>query len=184
MSKVLVILSTGFEEVEAVSIIDILRRAQVDVTISTINEKTTKGAHNILIEADEKLEDISNLEDFDMVVLPGGAENTFNLAKSELVKKTLQKMKSSNKYVAAICAAPYALHEAKVLNKRYTCYPSFEEKIDPATYISDEEVVTDGKVITSQGPATAMQFALELVKTIKGEEVYKEVKNGLLVSSF
>ncbi len=91
MAKVLVILSTGFEEVEAVSIIDILRRAQINVTISTINEKTTKGAHNISIEADEKLEDISDLEDFDMVVLPGGTENTFNLAKSELVKKLYKK---------------------------------------------------------------------------------------------
>lgn len=184
MSKVLIIISTGFEEIEAISIIDILRRAQIEVTIATINELQTNGAHNIIISADIKLENIKNIEDFDMVVLPGGAENTFNLAESHLVRKTLQKMKKENKFIGAICAAPYALHEANVLNDKYTCYPSFEQKIDSSTYVENEKVVTDDKVITSQGPATAMQFALELVKTLKGEKIYMEVKNGLLVTSF
>ncbi len=184
MSKVLVIISSGFEEIETVSIIDILRRAKVDVTIATINDIFTQGAHSITIKADEKLENVSDLNSFDMVALPGGAQNCQNLASSQLVKDTLQKMKDSDKYVTAICASPYALHEAKVLNNTYTCYPSFEKKIDSATYTDKQDVVIDEKVITSRGPATAMQFALELVKTLEGEETFKNIKDGLLVSHF
>lgn len=183
MAKVLVIISTGFEEIEATSIIDILRRAKVDVTIATINDILTTGANQITIKADTTLDEI-DYSTFDMVVLPGGGQNTENLANSSLVKETLKKFKDDGKYVSAICAAPYALHEAGVLNEKYTCYPSFEKKIDSATYLKEEIVVIDDKVITSQGPATAMQFTLELVKTLKGEELYTQIKNGLLVSHF
>jgi protein deglycase len=180
MAKVLTIISKGFEEIEAISIIDILRRANINVTIATINEITTTGAHGINIEANKLLTQIDPIK-FDMVVLPGGGENTANLAKSELVKEVLNKMKDAKKYIGAICAAPYALHEAGVLNEKYTCYPSFEKKINSAIYTDKEDVVKDEKVITSKGPATAMQFALELVKTLKGEEVYNSVKDGLLL---
>lgn len=184
MSKVLVIISTGFEEIEAVSIIDILRRAQIEVVIATINDLLTVGANGITIQANQYLKDIQDLEQFNMLVLPGGAVNTENLANSSLVKDTLKEMKNQDKYISAICAAPYALHKADVLNEKYTCYPSFEEKIDSAKYTKEEIVVKDDKVITSQGPATAMQFALELVKTLKGEEIYSKIKNGLLVTHF
>lgn len=184
MSKVLVIISKGFEEIEAVSIIDILRRAQVEVTIATINEILTLGAYGITLKADTTLEQVKELDSFDMVVLPGGGENTQNLASSSLVKEVLSTMKNKGKFVGAICAAPYALHEANVLNDKYTCYPSFEQKIDSATYTSEENVVIDEKVITSRGPATAMQFALELVKILKGDDIYAKIKNGLLVSHF
>lgn len=184
MAKVLIIISTGFEEIEAISIIDILRRAQIEVVIATINDILTVGGQSIVIQANQYLRDIKDVSIFDMVVLPGGAQNTFNLAGSELVKSTLQKMKNEDKYLAAICAAPFALHEAKVLNEKYTCYPSFEEKIDSSTYTNEEIVVKDKKVITSQGPATAMQFALELVKVLKGEDIYTKIKNGLLVKHF
>lgn len=184
MSKVLVIISTGFEEIEAVSIIDILRRAQVEVVVATINDILTVGQQGIVVQANQYLKDIEDVEQFDMIVLPGGGVNTQNLANSELVKKTLKKMKEQDKYISAICAAPYALHEAGVLNNKYTCYPSVEKKIDSATYTKDEIVVTDEKVITSQGPATAIEFALELVKTLEGEETYTNIKNGLLVTHF
>lgn len=184
MAKVLVIISTGFEEIEAVSIIDILRRAQIEVVIATINDILTVGANGIVIQANQYLKDLKEVNQFDMVVLPGGAQNTENLATSTLVKDTLKKMKNEEKFIGAICAAAYALHEANVLNDTYTCYPSFEKKIDSATYTKDEKVVIDKKVITSQGPATAMQFALELVKVLKGEELYKKIKDGLLVTHF
>lgn len=184
MSKVLIIISTGFEEIEAVSIIDILRRAEVQVTIATINELETIGANNITIKADIKLEELTNIETYEMVVLPGGAQNTSNLANSIQVNQILKEMKNNNKYVGAICAAPYVLHHANVLNEKYTCYPSFEKKIDSAKHIENENVVKDEKVITSRGPATAMEFALELVKTLKGEETYLNVKDGLLVTYF
>ncbi|XPV68736.1 MAG: DJ-1 family glyoxalase III [Halarcobacter sp.] len=181
MAKVLIILSSGFEEIEAVSIIDILRRADIKVTISTINETLTKGANGITLKADCILKDI-NIDEFNMVVLPGGAENATNLANDSLTKETLKKFKSDGKFVAAICAAPYALHCANVLNENYTCYPSYEKKIDSSNYLADEIVVVDEKVITSKGPATAMSFALELVKVLKGEEVYTKIKNGLLAN--
>ncbi len=183
MSKVLIIISTGFEEIEAISIIDILRRANIEVVIATINDLLTVGANGIVVQANQKLEEL-DISLFDMIVLPGGALNTQNLAESEEVKAALQKMKKENKYIAAICAAPYALHEAKVLNSTYTCYPSFEKKIDSATYDSQNEVVIDKKVITSQGPATAMQFSLELVKILTNEKTFLNVKNGLLVKHF
>lgn len=127
MAKVLIIISTGFEEIEAISIIDILRRAEIEVVIATISDILTKGANGIVIQANQYLKDIDSSV-FDMIVLPGGGVNTENLASSSLVKEILQKMKKENKYIGAICAAPYALHTANVLNKNYTCYPSFEEK--------------------------------------------------------
>lgn len=179
MAKVLVIISTGFEEIEAISTIDILRRANIEVTIATINDILTIGANSITIQADNLLEDIDT-SNFDMIVLPGGVDNTFNLATSTLVKNVLKEYKKKDKYIAAICAAPFVLHNAGVLNKEYTCYPSLERKIDSATHLPNEIVVKDEKVITSQGPATSMQFALELVKILKGKELYSEIKEGLL----
>lgn len=184
MSKVLVIISTGFEEIEAISIIDILRRAQIEVTISTINDILTVGANSIAIQANQKLVDIKDFNSFDMIVLPGGGLNCENLANSQLVKDVLRQMKNDKKYISAICASPYVLHEANVLNEKYTCYPSFEKRIDSASYIENQNVVIDKKVITSKGPATAMEFSLELVKTLEGEEVYSEIKNGLLATNF
>lgn len=183
MSKALVIISKGFEEIEAITIIDVLRRAQIEVNVATINELLTLGANGITIKADLELNNIQNIDLYDIVILPGGAENTQNLASSSLVKQTLNKMKNEDKLIGAICAAPYALNEAGVLNQNYTCYPSFEQKIRLDGYQGDkQEVVIDNKVITSRGPATAMTFALELVKILKGEELYNNLRKGLLVS--
>ncbi|WP_321469616.1 DJ-1 family glyoxalase III [Halarcobacter sp.] len=179
MSKILLPISNGFEEIEALTIADVCRRAEIEVTIASIEDIEVLGAHKISINADTLLKDI-NPDDFDMIVLPGGLPNAFNLADDELLKKILKKFKNDNKYIGAICAAPYALHKADVLNKEYTCYPSFEQKIDSSNYIEDKIIVKDEKVITSKGPATAMPFALELVKMLKGEEVSSQVKNALL----
>lgn len=179
MSKILLPISNGFEEIEALTIADVCRRAEIEVIIASIEDIEVLGAHKISINADTLLKDI-NPDDFDMIVLPGGLPNAFNLADDELLKKILKKFKNDNKYIGAICAAPYALHKADVLNKEYTCYPSFEQKIDSSNYIEDKIIVKDEKVITSKGPATAMPFALELVKMLKGEEVSTQVKNALL----
>lgn len=179
MSKIIVAIADGFEEIEAVSIIDVCRRAGLDVTIAGVEGSLLKGAHGINIEADVLLKAIKS-EDFDMVVLPGGLPNAFTLAEDLGVQNLLKEMKSLDKYVCAICAAPYALHCAEVLNQNYTCYPSFEQKIRDEGYDSSSNVVVDGKVITSRGPATAMEFALEIVKTLCGAEKYQEVRDGLL----
>lgn len=179
MAKILVAISNGFEEIEAVSIIDICRRANIEVVTAGVEDKILTGAHNIKIEMDRKIENV-NSDDFDMIVLPGGLPNAFTLAKNEDVQKLLKEFKQKNKKIAAICAAPYALHSAEVLNKNYTCYPSFEEKIRLDGYQNNQDVVTDDNVVTSKGPATAMQFALEIVRVLQGEDSYQIVKEALL----
>lgn len=179
MAKILIPISNGFEEIEAISIIDICRRANIEVTIAAVENIQTIGAHNIKIEADCKIEDVKS-DDFDMLVLPGGLPNAFTLASNNHVQTLLKEFKIKNKKIGAICAAPYALHTADVLNENFTCYPSFENKIRTNGYHENDDIVIDNNVITSKGPATAMNFALEIVDILCGEEIYTNVKNGLL----
>ncbi|MBP9615410.1 MAG: DJ-1/PfpI family protein [Aliarcobacter sp.] len=181
MPKIIVPISNGFEEIEAISVIDICRRANIEVKIAAVEELLTVGAHNIKIQADCKIEDI-NSDDFDMIVLPGGLPNAFTLAENNKVQSLLKEFKEKKKKIAAICAAPYALHKADVLNENFTCYPSFEEKIRLNGYHNNDSIVIDNDVITSRGPATAMVFALEIVNILCGEETYNQVKNGLLLA--
>ena len=183
MAKIIVPISNGFEEIEAISIIDICRRANIEVTIAGVENIQTIGAHNIKIEADCKIENI-NSDDFDMIVLPGGLPNAFTLAENEKVQSLLKEFKEKKKKIGAICAAPYALHTAGVLNENFTCYPSFEKKIKDNGYHAKDAIVIDNNVITSQGPATAMIFALEIVNMFCSEEIYTDVKNGLLVKDY
>ena len=183
MAKIILAISNGFEEIEAISIIDVCRRANIKVTIAAVEDLTTIGAHNIKIQADCKIEDISS-DDFDMIVLPGGLPNAFTLADNEKVQSLLKEFKLKNKKIGAICAAPYALHKADVLNENFTCYPSFENKIKIDGYHKNDAIVIDNNVITSQGPATAMIFALEIVNILCSEEIYTDVKNGLLVKDY
>ena len=182
MANILVPISNGFEEIEAITIIDICRRANIHVTIAAVENIQTIGAHNIKIEANYKIEEVTS-DDFDMIVLPGGLPNAFTLAKDENVQRLLKEFKQKNKKIGAICAAPYALHTADVLNENYTCYPSFEQKIRENGYHKKDAVVIDDNVITSRGPATAMLFALEIVNILCGEEKYLEIKNGLLLNN-
>jgi 4-methyl-5(b-hydroxyethyl)-thiazole monophosphate biosynthesis len=117
-----------------------------------------------------------------MIVLPGGAGGTDILASNKIVQNLLKEFKEKNKFIGAICAAPYALHTAGVLNHNYTCYPSFEKKIRLEGYNQSQNVVLDDKVITSRGPGTAICFALEIVKILSGEETYLDVKEGVLAT--
>lgn len=179
--KVLVPLATGFEEIEAVSIIDVLRRAGIEVLVASLNEvSAVKGANGINILTDINIKDVK-VSELDMIALPGGWDGTHALADDKNVQNILKEMDSKGKNIAAICAAPYALHRAGVLKQNYTCYPSVEKEIREEGYIGDGTmVVEDGNVLTSRGPATAMCFALAIVKKLKGEETYKMVKGGLL----
>ncbi len=183
MSRVVVPLATGFEEIEAVSIIDVLRRAEIEVLVASIDETVLiQGANQIEIKSDVCIKDL-NANDIDMIVLPGGWDGTHALADSEHVQNLLKEMESRGKYIAAICAAPFALHKAGVLKGRYTCYPSVEQEIQSGEYQGDKEmVVEDGKIITSRGPGTSICFALAIVKKLKGEECYMAIKEGLLAS--
>lgn len=179
--KVLVPLATGFEEIEAVSIIDVLRRAKIEVIVAHLEDASlVKGANDIKVEADVNINTI-DADSIDMIVLPGGWDGTHALADNAKVVSILQEMDKKNKAIGAICAAPFALHKAGVLKQNYTCYPSIEDDIRKDGYQGDSAmVVEDDNVLTSRGPATAICFALAIVKKLAGDEKYKTVKAGLL----
>ena len=179
MAKIIIPISNGFEEIEAITIIDVCRRADIEVTIAGVEDLEITGAHGIKIISDTTIDNISS-NDFDMIVLPGGLPNAFTLAENEKVQSLLKEFKEKKRKIGAICAAPYALHKAGVLNENFTCYPSFEEKIKLDGYHPNDSVVIDNNVITSRGPATAMSFALEIVNILCDEDIYTNVKNGLL----
>ena len=180
MKKVIVFLAEGFEEIEAISIIDVLRRAEVSVTtVSISKEKEVKGAHNVPVVADKLFDDV-DFASYDMIVLPGGMPGAKNLQEHEGVKKQVEVFEK-DKHVGAICAAPMVLGGMGLLKgKRATCYPGFEAELIGAT-ITNEEVTVDGNIITGKGPAFAMKFALQLVETLAGKATRNEVSNGLLL---
>ncbi|OCR91708.1 DJ-1 family glyoxalase III [Campylobacter fetus] len=179
MMKVAVMLVDGFEEIEATTIIDVLRRAGIDAAFVGLNSDIAIGAHNVSMKADVEFNKV-NFDDFDMIVLPGGLPGAEYLAKSEKLQKVLKDFDEKGKFIGAICAAPWALKTAGVLRESYTCYPGFEKVVAKDGYTPNLDVVIDKNIITSRGPATAMKFALELVKILEGDSKYTEVKNGLL----
>ena len=181
MSRVLVPIAGGFEEIEAVSIIDVLRRAEIEVLVASLDEKSlVKGANGITIETDLEVKSVKS-DEIDMIILPGGWDGTYALADDENVQRILKEMDVNGKNIAAICAAPFALNVAGVLKQNYTCYPSAEEQIRQEGYQGDKSmIVEDANVMTSRGPGTAICFALEIVKKLQGQETYEALKEGLL----
>lgn len=180
MPRVLVPIATGFEEIEAITIIDVLRRADIEVVTAGLERKCVKGAHGIEIKTEAHLDDISS-RDFDMIVLPGGMPGSANLKSSEKVLTLLGEMDQGGKYIGAICAAPIALAEAEVLKSTYTCYPSFEENITNATYMKNEDVVCNQNIITANGPKSAIQFSLEIVEKLCNKKIMENIKRQLLL---
>ncbi|MEI0610713.1 DJ-1 family glyoxalase III [Brachyspira pilosicoli] len=177
--KVLVPLAEGFEEVEAVTIIDILRRANIEVVSASLTDNLdVKGSHGIILKADTILDKIIN-EDFDAISLPGGMGGMNNLKNDKRIISKLQKMYEDKRLVSAICASPIVLGEASVIKGKYTCYPSCESMVKGGEYVEKDLVVVNDNVITSKGPATTVFFALELVKYLLGSN--EEVSKGLLV---
>jgi 4-methyl-5(b-hydroxyethyl)-thiazole monophosphate biosynthesis len=180
--KVLVPLALGFEELEAVAIIDVLRRGGIEVIVAGVDKKSVSGANGIVIEADTLVSEVS-AKNLDMVVLPGGWGGTDILAINENIQNILKEMKADDKKIGAICAAPFALSEAGVLGENFTCYPSVEERIEKNSgYSSEKMVVRDGNVMTSRGPGTAICFGLQIVRDLIDEETYKNLKDGLLAT--
>ncbi len=181
MAKVLVPLANGFEEIEAMSIIDILSRGGVDVVVAGLEKREVEGANTKMKFIAHTVIDEVDISSLDMIVLPGGLPGSEYLAKSDKIKNIIKKLHSEDKPVGAICAAPWALKEAGVLDgKKHTNYPGFESHTGIDGYTSDQKVVTDGKVITSRGPGTAICFALEIVKMLQGKDIYMQLKEGLL----
>ncbi|QRR98372.1 DJ-1/PfpI family protein [Streptococcus anginosus] len=166
MTKVAVMLANGFEEIEALTVVDVLRRAGILCDMIGF-EKAVTGSHGISVQADKVW--AGKLEDYDLVVLPGGMPGATNLRDDDHLMSALQKMQEEGKWIAAICAAPIALNRAGILkDKQFTCYDGIESDIDSGIYIK-QTVVVDGKVITSRGPATALAFAYELVHQLGGD---------------
>jgi len=181
MSTAVVILADGFEEVEAVTQIDVLRRAGVEVTVAGLAGDHTRGAHGIEIKSEILLDDL----DFepDMVVLPGGLPGATNLGEDRGVIELLERQHGAGRKIAAICAAPaFAPVKAGVLDgKRATCYPSFESRFNAGTVAVEDRVVVDGTVTTSRGPGTALEFALELAEQLAGKTKADEIRAAMLV---
>jgi len=183
MASVLLPLAKGFEELEAVGLIDTMRRGGIEVSIAYLEDEFQKelvlGANGITIQADMSIKNVIS-DDFDMMVLPGGWDGTYALAENARVIELLQEFKA-NKIVGAMCAAPYVLKKAGVLGNDYTCYPGTKDEIDHKGYRDDMKIVTDGNVITSQGPGTAVCFGLAIVERLVGRESMLAVKEEMLL---
>ena len=180
MASVIVPLAQGCEELEAITIVDLLRRAGIEVVTAGLDEQPVRASRGVVLLADMTL-DAALQKDYDMVVLPGGLPGADHLKNDARIIRLLVEMKEAGKYTAAICAAPAVLAEAGLLDgKRATSYPgSLDTGGVPGLDYVEQPVVVDGKVITSRGPGTAMDFALELIETLSGTQVRDEVEAGL-----
>ena len=186
--KAIVLLADGFEEVEAITPIDYLRRAAVEVTAAAIGEKlAVKGAHGVLVSADTILGELAKqgknyAASWDAVIIPGGMPGAANLAASKAAGALLAEMAAADKYVCAICASPaVVLAPLGVLSgKRFTCYPGMEAQVRDGIW-SEDRVVIDGSIITSRGAGTAGEFAVAIISAMLGEAEGKRVAEAVLL---
>lgn len=181
--KAVVFLADGFEEIEGLTVVDLLRRAGVLVTtVSVTGQSLVHGAHGIDVQADRLFEEVS-CEEQDLLVLPGGMPGTLHLEQHEGLRKVLEKAWDSQQLLAAICAAPSVFGKLGFLKgKKATSYPGFEEALEGAEYLT-EEVVQDGRIITSRGLGTAIPFALVLIQNLFDEEKAKEIQESIIYSN-
>ena len=180
MKNVLLFLADGFEEIEALATVDVLRRAGVQVTTVSINPtELVTGAHGIPVMADVVYE-LAEFAEADMLVLPGGKPGAANLDAHEGLRAAISAHAEAGKWLAAICAAPMVYGHMGLLNgKNATCYPGFEGELAGAAYTA-APVEKDGNIITGKGPAVVLPFAYALAEVLVGEEVVAQVKNGML----
>ena len=180
MASVLIPLADGFEEIEAVTVIDLLRRAGIEVVVAGLADGPVRGSHDIPVPPDMGLDD-ALARDYDMMVLPGGMPGADHLEADERVRELLTRLANSGRFTAAICAAPKVLAAAGLLEgRRATSFPGFLDPVQtPGLTLSEDPVVQDGRVITSRGPGTAMDFALALIENLAGSDVRHEVEARL-----
>jgi 4-methyl-5(b-hydroxyethyl)-thiazole monophosphate biosynthesis len=182
MARAAVLLAQGFEEIEAVTVIDVLRRADIKVDVLGVDAKQVKGAHAIVFDADALLSDHA-ADRYQAVVLPGGMPGAAKLRDDAAVQAFVRAHHAQGAWVAAICAAPIALARAGVLSgKRATCFPGFEDQLTGATHVT-QAVVKDGNVITSRGVGTALPFSLALVAALRDEELARTLAERMLVGA-
>ena len=181
MSSVYVCVAPGLEEVECLAVVDMLRRGGVRVELASMGEELfVTGSHNITIKADSMWSEEA-CRKADAIFLPGGMPGTKHLADHEGLGRVIREFDREGKVLAAICAAPSVLGKYGCLDgRRATCYPGFEEYLEGAA-IGTDKVVIDGKIVTSKGPGTAIDFAFELLNLISGKETVDKVKTGMLL---
>jgi 4-methyl-5(b-hydroxyethyl)-thiazole monophosphate biosynthesis len=180
MPRVAVILADGFEEVEAMAIIDVLRRAGIDTVVAGLHDGHITSARNVRVIPDTVVNTVW-ADDFDMIVLPGGQPGSDNLNADPRVKELIKSFSQKGKLTGAICAAPYVLANAGVLaGKRATAYPSYKDRLGGAAY-EDRSVVVDGNVLTSRGAGTALAFGLAIVERLVSREKAQMIKDAMLI---
>lgn len=177
---VYVFLADGFEEMEAIAPIDLLRRAGIKATTVGVTGKIVMGAHGIPVTADITEKELADISDAEMIVLPGGMPGTLNEEKSETVQSAIDHCMKNNIPIGAICAAPSILGHKGILDgKKAVCYPGFESELLGAE-VSCEGVVTDGNITTARGAGVAAEFGLELVRVLCGEEKSRQIRAAII----
>lgn len=171
-------LANGFETIEALAVVDMLRRAKIDVKTVGVTGEIVTSSHNIDVTADIEIDEF-DVKDADAVVLPGGMPGTLNLEADKTVQGAIDYCVENKKYICAICAAPSILgHKGLLKGKEAICFPGFENDLTGAI-LSDKYVVTDGLIITARGAGVAVDFGLEIVKALKGEETAENVRKTI-----
>ncbi len=180
MKRAAIFMADGCEEIEGLTVVDILRRAGIEIDMVSIGkDEKINGSHGIVFLADALISCFKP-GDYDAFIIPGGKKGTENLLASEAVKSILKTAFEEGKLVAAVCAAPTVLGAAGILKeKKATCYPGFEDRLDCKTF-SEERVVVDGNVITSRGMGTSIEFALAIVRYLEGAEKADTISKGII----
>jgi 4-methyl-5(b-hydroxyethyl)-thiazole monophosphate biosynthesis len=180
--RILVPLAEGFEEIEAATIVDVLRRAELDVLLAGLEPGPVTGAHGLCFDTDCSLDEVDP-DTLGMIVLPGGMPGTTHLLEDRRVLELIRALDRAQKRIAAICAAPIVLAAAGVLRDGpATSYPAFQDRLGGARVEAGQRVVRAGRILTSQGPGTALEFALSIVAELCGEARSQELAAAMLVS--
>lgn len=181
--KVCLHLADGFEEIEAISVVDILRRADIEVQmVSIMGKKEVVGAHHVTVLADVLFED-ADYADVDMIILPGGGQGTKNMDEHGGLTAQIKKQEMNGKWIAAICAAPTILGKLGLLSgKSAACYPGCESQLTGADISQSDRVIVDGKIITSRGPGTSFDFALKIVEVLKSLDLANRLRQQMIIS--
>jgi len=180
MSKIAIFFAEGYEEIEALTVVDMCRRAKLEIDmVSVTGEKTVKGAHKIDVAMDKLFEE-ADFKEYDMLILPGGMPGTRNLEAHEGLMAQVDAFQAAGKYLAAICAAPSVLgHRGVLKGKEACCYPSFESHLEGAK-VTFEPVAVAGNVITSRGMGTAIEFSLAIIEALCGKELADKLAGDII----
>lgn len=178
--RAVIFLAEGFEEIEAITVIDVLRRAEIEVVVVGISSLYITGAHGITVKCDCDENDFRFGKDVKIVILPGGMPGTINLQKSSVLQNAINSAVENNIYIGAICAAPIILGQLGLLkSKNAVCYPGFEDELLGAN-ICNEKVCLDDKFVTAKGPGAAVDFAFKIVEVLTNVNHMEVIKNDMI----